>query len=65
MDLKQDQISMLETSLGNDEGVTNARINPDRKHLMLIDYVPGVISARQVLSYVTNKGYNAALVGWI
>ena len=64
-DLKQDQISMLESSLGNDEGVKSAKINPDRKHLMLIDYMPGVISARQVLNYVTNKGYNAALVGWI
>ncbi len=64
-DLQQDQISMLETSLGNDKGVTSARINPDRKHLMLVDYVPGVITARQVLNYVTNKGYSAALVGWI
>lgn len=64
-DLKQDQISMLETSLGNDEGVKSVRINPDRKHLMLVDYMPGVITARQVLNYVTNKGYKAALVGWI
>ena len=64
-ELQQDQINMLETSLGNDEGVTSARINRDRKHLMLVDYLPGVVSAQQVLSYVTNKGYKAALVGWI
>ncbi len=64
-DLQQEQINMLETSLGNDEGVTSARINRDRKHLMLVDYMPGVITARQVLNYVNNKGYNAMLVGWI
>ena len=64
-ELQQDQINMLETSLGNDEGVTSARINRDRKHLMLVDYMPGVITARQVLNYVSSKGYNAALVGWI
>ena len=64
-DLQHDQISLLETSLGNDEGVTSARINRDRKHLMLVDYVPGVVTAQQVLNYVTNKGYKAALVGWI
>ena len=64
-ELQQDQINMLETSLGNDEGVTSVRINRDRKHLMLVDFMPGVITARQVLNYVSSKGYNAALVGWI
>ena len=64
-DLQHEQISMLETSLGNDEGVKTARINRDRKHLMLVDYMPGVITAKQVISYIRNKGYNAALVGWI
>ena len=64
-DLHHVQISMLETSLGNDEGVTSARVNRDRKHLMLVDYMPGVVTAQQVLNYVTNKGYKAALVGWI
>ena len=64
-DLHQEQISMLESSLGNDEGVTQARVNRNRKHLMLVDYLPGVVTARQVLDYVRNKGYNAALVGWI
>ena len=64
-ELQQDQINMLETSLGNDEGVTSVRINRDRKHLMLVDFMPGVITPRQVLNYVSSKGYNAALVGWI
>ena len=41
------------------------RVNRSRKHLMLVDYLPGVVTARQVLNYVRNKGYNAALVGWI
>ena len=64
-DLQQEQIDMLETSLGSDAGIKEARVNRKRKHLMLVDYLPGVIPARQVLDYVRNKGYNAVLVGWI
>lgn len=64
-ELQNEQINMLESSLGNDEGVNTVRINRDRKHLMLVDYMPGVVTARQVINYVRNKGYNAALVGWI
>jgi hypothetical protein len=64
-ELQQEQISKLETSLGSDSGIKGARINRDRKHLMLVDYLPSVITARQVVNYVRNKGYNAVLVGWI
>ena len=64
-DLQHDQMSKLETSLGSDSGIKGARINRDRKHLMLVDYMPSMITARQVINYVKNKGYNAVLVGWI
>ena len=63
--LEQDQINNLEASLGKDEGVKEARINRSRSHLMLVDYMPGVITAREVLNYIKNKGYNAVLVGGI
>ena len=63
--LQQEQINSLESSLGSDKGVKTARINRDRRHLMLVDYMPGVITARQVINYVRNKGYNAAVAGWI
>lgn len=63
--LEQEQIQKLETSLGSDAGVKEARINRDRSHLMLVDYMPGVITARQVINYINNKGYNAVLVGGI
>ena len=64
-ELQQEQIDMLETSLGSDAGIKDVRVNRKRKHLMLVDYLPGIIPARQVLDYVKNKGYNAVLVGWI
>ena len=62
-ELQSTQINNLESSLSNDNGITNARFNPNRNHLMLIDYLPEVISAREVLGYVQNRGYQAALVG--
>jgi len=63
--LQHEQINMLETSLGSDAGVKEARINRERSHLMLVDYMPGVITAREVVNYIKNKGYNAVLVGGI
>jgi hypothetical protein len=64
-ELQQEQISKLEASLGNDEGVKQARVNEKRSHLMLVDYLPGVITARHVIDYIKNKGYTAVVVGWV
>lgn len=62
-ELQQEQISKLENSLGSDAGVKEARINRDRSHFMLVDYMPSIVTARQVINYVKNRGYNAVLVG--
>ncbi len=62
-ELQQEQISKLENSLGSDAGVKEARINRDRSHFMLVDYMPSIVTARQVINYVKSKGYNAVLVG--
>ena len=62
-ELQQEQISKLENSLGSDAGVKEARINRDRNHFMLVDYMPSIVTARQVINYVKNRGYNAVLVG--
>ena len=64
-ELHQEQIDKLETSLGSDAGVQKVQVNRKRKHLILVDYFPSMINARQLLSYVKNKGYNAVLVGMI
>ncbi len=62
-ELQQEQISKLENSLGSDAGVKEARINRNRSHFMLVDYMPSVVTARQVINYVKNRGYNAVLIG--
>ena len=64
-ELQQDQISMLETSLGSDAGVQKVHVNRNRKHLILVDYIPSIIRAKEVIDYVKNKGYHAILVGMI
>lgn len=64
-ELQQEQIDKLETSLGSDAGVQKVRVNRKKKHLILVDYIPSVINARQLINYVKNKGYNAVLVGMI
>ena len=62
-DLQSAQINNLESSLGNNNGITKARFNTKRNHLMLVDYMSDVVSAREVLGYVHNHGYQASLVG--
>jgi len=62
-ELQSTQINSLESSLSNDNGITSARFNPKRNHLMLVDYMPEIVSAREVLGYVHNRGYQAALIG--
>ena len=62
-ELHQEQISKLENSLGSDAGVKEVRINRDRSHFMLVDYMPSIVTARQVINYVKNRGYSAVLVG--
>lgn len=64
-ELQKEQIKKLEISLGSDSGVKEARINRTRNHLLLVDYMPGIITARQVIDYVKSKGYSAVLVGGI
>ena len=61
--LEIEQINHLESLLCSDDGVTDARVNLKRNHLMLVDYVPGLVTAREVLNYVRNYGYRAKLVG--
>ncbi len=62
-DLQGKQIDHLENLLSKDNGITKAQVNPKRRHLMLVDYLPGIVTARDVLSYVRNRGYHAELVG--
>jgi len=61
--LQTEQITRLENSLGSDRGIMDARVNRERNHLMMVDYLPGEITARQVLGYVQNHGYHAELIG--
>ncbi len=64
--LQQEQINKLENSLGSDAGVKEARINRDRSHFMLVDYIGQCRRLQgQVINYVKNRGYNAVLVGGV
>lgn len=61
--LKIEQINHLESLLCSDNGVTDARVNLKRNHLMLVDYIPGLVTAQEVVNYVRDYGYRAELVG--
>ena len=58
-ELQQEQIDMLETSLGSDAGIKEVRVNRKRKHLMLVDYDPQDIAALDLLGKVRSHGVHA------
>lgn len=62
-ELQGKQIDHLENLIRHDNGITRAQVSPKRNHLMLVDYIPEIVTARDVLSYVRNRGYHAELVG--
>lgn len=61
--LQMQQINHLESLLCDDDGIADVHVNQQRSHLMLVDYIPGVVTSRDILSYVRNHGYHASLTG--
>lgn len=55
----------LVESLSKDKGITRAAINPEKNHLLVVDYQPDLINSQQVLQQVKAKGFEAELVGGI
>lgn len=63
--LSKEYLTQLEKNLCEDYGISNASISPKHRHMMLVDYMPDSIKAKQVLTYVKNKGVHAEIIGGI
>jgi hypothetical protein len=53
----------LEEAFRNRVGVVSVRINPDRPHLVLIEYNPKMINSRDLVDIPRFEGLNGELVG--
>jgi hypothetical protein len=53
----------LEEAFRNRVGVVSVRINPDRPHLVLVEYNPKMINSRDLVDIPRFQGLNGELVG--
>jgi len=53
----------LEEAFRGRDGVVSFRINPDRPHLVVVEYNPKMISSRDLVNIPRFQGLHAELVG--
>ncbi|MEJ2528497.1 MAG: ATP-binding protein [Gammaproteobacteria bacterium] len=53
----------LEESLRNRNGVVAVRINPDRPHLVIVEYNPKMVHSHDLVDIPRFQGLHAELVG--
>jgi hypothetical protein len=61
--LDEDGQAKLEEAFRNRIGVVSVRINPDRPHLVVIEYNPKMINSRDLVDIPRFQGLHGELVG--
>ncbi len=61
--LDQESAARLEEALRQRIGVISVRINPDRPHLVIVEYNPRLINSRDLVDIPRFQGLQAELVG--
>ena len=61
--LDDDTLSRLESEYRQREGVVSVRINPDKPHLLLVEYNPKLIRSRDLLDVLRYQGLEGELIG--
>jgi hypothetical protein len=63
--LSDDQIHNIEKTLSSVRGIVSACTHNKTPHLMVVDYDPQTIHARELLSHLQRSGVHASLIGGI
>jgi hypothetical protein len=63
--LSADQIHDIERELAGVRGVVSACAHEKTPHLLVVDYDPRALEARQLLHHFQRSGLHAALIGGI
>ncbi|HEB97002.1 MAG TPA: ATP-binding protein [Sedimenticola thiotaurini] len=61
--LDDDTLSRLESEYRQREGVVSVRINPDKPHLLLVEYNPKLIRSHDLLDVLRYQGLEGELIG--
>lgn len=61
--LNEEGKAKLEEAIRNRDGVVSVRINPDRPHLVVVEYNPKMIRSLDLLDISRFQGLHGELVG--
>ncbi len=61
--LPAEELQLLEAKIRDNPGVISVHREPNRPHLMLVEYNPAEVDSQHILESVAHQGVNAELVG--
>jgi len=61
--LSEAELEQLEQAFRQRDGVLSFHINPDKPHLLLLEYNPARVQARDLLDILRYQGLKGELVG--
>ena len=61
--LSADELARLESEYRLREGVVSVHVNPDRPHLLLVEYNPRLMRAQDLLDILHYQGLEGELIG--
>ena len=61
--LNAEQLERLESEYRLRDGVISVHVNPDKPHLLLVEYNPKAIRARDLLDILHYQGLQGELIG--
>ncbi len=61
--LESRDLEIVEEDLRDNDGVLSVHREKNRPHLMLVEYNPDLVTARNILNTVTSQGLHAELIG--
>jgi len=61
--LSEQELQAIEGNLRGHDGVVSVHVQPEKRHLLVVQYNPSHIGSAGILDAVTSKGVHAELVG--
>ncbi|MCB1761353.1 MAG: cation transporter [Gammaproteobacteria bacterium] len=61
--LRSDELERVEEAFRQHDGIVSVHINPEKRHLMLVEYNPDKIHSRDLIDILHSQGLQGELIG--
>lgn len=61
--LNREEMENLENAIRHQEGVISVRINPQKNHLVLVEYNPKMMHSKELVDLLRKQGLQGKLIG--